>query len=120
MCAETPINTVVIKPATDEYKYHQYLYICNISSSAITPTIVSFRSKMCLEPSPRIPVIQIHTSSKKFGVCIHSPLYHVHDAQFIIQTIEMNRILGAQWSVFYIHDVGQDVRRVLEEYGRCG
>lgn len=123
VCAETPINTVLIKPATDEYKYHQYLYICNISLSAITPTFVSFRSKMCLEPSPRIPVIQIHTesnSSKKFGVYVHSPLFHVHDAQFIIQTIEMNRILGAQWFTFYIHDVGQDVRRVLEEYSKEG
>ena len=123
VCAETPINTVLIKPASGEYKYHQYFYICNISSSAITPTFVSFSSKMCLEPSPRIPVIQIHNesnSSKKFGVCIHSPLFHVHDAQFIIQTIEMNRILGAQWFTFYIHNAGQDVRRVLEEYSKVG
>ena len=58
VCAETPINTVLIRSATDEYKYHQYFYICNISSSVITPTFVSFSSKMCLEPSPRIPVIQ--------------------------------------------------------------
>ena len=57
---------------------------------------------------------------KGFGVCIESPLFNMKDVQFIIQTIEMNRILGAEWFTFYVHNASQAVMRVLQDYSKEG
>ena len=42
------------------------------------------------------------------------------DVQLVIQTIEMNRILGAERFTFYIHSASQDIMRVLRNYSREG
>ena len=44
----------------------------------------------------------------------------MNDVQFIIQVIEMNRILGAEWLTFYIHSASQDIMRVLQDHSREG
>ena len=124
MCLEDPVRKVIMKKAHRLYKYQHYFYICNLPSSAILPKFVSFSSNIsCQETSPPIPVTQVHNvtnSSKEFGVCIESPLFSIEDAQFIIQIIEMNRILGAEWFTFYIQSASQAVMRVLEDYSREG
>ena len=123
LCLEDPVNKRLMTKK-GSFKYQQYFYICKLSSSAVTPTFVSFSSSIsCLEPSPPIPVTQTHNkinSTKGIGVCIQSPLFQMNDTQLIIQVIEMNRILGAEWFTFYIHDASEDVIRVLEEYSKEG
>ena len=123
MCLQDPVRKVIMRK-TGGYNYQHYFYICNLPSSAILPTFVSFSSDIsCLETSPPIPVTQVHNvtnSSKEFGVCIESPLFSIDDAQFIIQIIEMNRILGAEWFTFYLQSASQAVMRVLEDYSREG
>ena len=42
------------------------------------------------------------------------------NVQFIVQSIELNRILGAELFTFYIHDASQAVMRVLEDYTKEG
>ena len=122
MCVKKPVKKVMMHKT--HHKYQQYFYICDIPSSATTPKFVSFSfNTSCLDPSSQIPVIQVHNetnSSKEFGVCIESPLFHMNDVQFIIQVIEMNRILGAEWFTFYVNDASKDVRSVLEDYSKEG
>ena len=40
--------------------------------------------------------------------------------EFIVQSIELNRILGAEWFTFYINDASPAVMRVLEDYTKEG
>ena len=124
-CLKHHISKIGVKNHP-KYKYQSYYYICNLPPrfSAITPKFVSFSfSSSCQQPSPPIPVTRVQNTSspaKGFGVCIESPLFNMKDVQLIIQTIEMNRILGAEWFTFYIHSASQDVIQVLEDYAKEG
>jgi len=123
-CLKNAVRKVSI--SSKQFQYRQYYYICNLPPrfSAITLKFVSFSfDRSCQQPSPPIPVSQVQTTSnptKRFGVCIESPLFNMTDVQFIIQTIEMNRILGAEWFTFYVHSASQDVMRVLQDYSKEG
>ena len=124
-CLKHHISKIVLNK-DKQFKYHPYYYICDLPSnlSAITPKFVSFSfNSACQQPSPPIPVTQVQNTTNStlgFGVCIQSPLFNMNDVQFIIQTIEMNRILGAEWFTFYIHSASQDIMRVLQDYSREG
>ena len=124
-CLKHHISKVVLN-RDQQYKYRPYYYICNLPPcfSAITPKFVSFSfNSLCLQPSPPVPVTQVQNttnSTRGFGVCIQSPLFNMNDVQLVIQTIEMNRILGAEWFTFYIHSASQDIMRVLQDYSREG
>ena len=123
-CLKNAIRKVFL--SSKQFKYRQYYYICNLPPhlSAMTPKFVSFSfNSSCQQPSPPVPVTQVQNttnSTRGFGVCIQSPLFNMNDVQFIIQTIEMNRILGAEWFTFYIHSASQAVMRVLQDYSREG
>ena len=124
LCLKHPIRRVLVNK--NSFKHHPYYYICNLPPhfSAVTPKFVSFSfNTSCQQPSPPIPVTQVQTTSnvmKEFGVCIESPLFNMTDVHFIIQTIEMNRILGAEWFIFYVHSASQDVIQVLQDYAKEG
>ena len=52
-------------------------------------------------------------STKTFGVCIDSPLFGDLRAKTIIQNIEINKVLGAEWFTFYIYKADQTLLQVL-------
>jgi hypothetical protein len=54
-----------------------------------------------------IPITRPVYSTKTFGVCIHSPLFGPVKAQTIIQNIEINKVLGAEWFTFYVYTSDQ-------------
>ena len=126
-CLKHQISKIVLNK-DKQFKYHPYYYICNLppNFSAMTPKFVSFSfsfNSSCQQPSPPVPVTQVQNttnSTRGFGVCIQSPLFNMNDVQFIIQTIEMNRILGAEQFTFYIHSASQAVMRVLQDYSKEG
>ena len=125
LCLKHPISKIGLKNHPKS-KYQSYYYICNLPPrfSATTPKFVSFSfNSSCQQPSPPVPVTQVQTTSnpaKGFGVCIETPLYNMKDVQFIMQTIEMNRILGAEWFTFYVHSASPAVMRVLRDYSKEG
>ena len=124
LCLKHPIRRVLVN--NNGFKHRPYYYVCNLPSnfSIVTLKFVSFSfNSSCQQPSPPIPVTQVQTTSnptKGFGVCIESPLFNMNDVQFIIQTIEMNRILGAEWFTFYVHSASPAVMRVLQDYAKEG
>jgi hypothetical protein len=52
-------------------------------------------------------------SAKKFGVCIDSPLFGNLKTKAIIENIEINKVLGAEWFTFYIYKADQTVIEVV-------
>ena len=122
-CTKDPVKKVQINDKFVESKndYCDYYYICKVSS-LFTPAFVSFSpNHTCQQPSTWITVAPGLTEpTKKFGVCIHSPLFDVNDPQYIIHTFEMNRILGAEWFTVYIMSASAEVKKVLKDYADEG
>ena len=121
-CTKEPLTKVQINPHFNKRreKYCEYYHICKVSS-LFTPAFVSFSSNStCQQPSSWIPVTQdleLTGPTKKFGVCIDSPLFHISNPQYVIQFIEMNRILGAEWFTAYItKSVSAEVKEVMKNY----
>jgi len=121
-CTKDPLVKIQIndKFRKSENKYCDYYYICKVSS-LFKPAFVSFSSNhTCQQPSTWITVAHgLAEPTKKFGVCIHSPLF-MNDPQYIIHTFEMNRILGAEWFTVYILGVSTEVKKVLKDYSDEG
>ena len=122
-CTKDPAKKVKINNGCNRSKneYCEYYYICTVSS-LFTPAFVSFSSSYtCQQPSTWITVAPGLTEpTKKFGVCIESPLFNVTDPQYIIHTFEMNRILGAEWFTVYIMSASAEVKKVLKDYSDEG
>ena len=57
---------------------------------------------------------------KLFGVCIDSPLFGPITARTIIENIEINKALGAEWFTFYIYSINQTSMQVLRDYANDG
>ena len=105
--------------------YCQYFYICSLPTSTLKPEFVSFSSNTsCLQSSPWIPVAQkvVNQSNftKSFGLCICSPVYQTDSTQFIVESIEMKRILGAEKLTIYIHNASAAVWNILKDYSSEG
>lgn len=123
ICNENPAARGKLLGGHCHTDYCEQAYICGFSRSALTPEYVSFSpNKSCLQPSPWIPVVQSQQNQRNitsFGVCL-SPLYQADDAQFIAESIEMKRILGAELITVYIHNGSREVWNVLKQYSREG
>ena len=124
MCLEQPVVERQIFRHCDK-EYCQYLYMCNLSASMFTPEFVSFsQSTICLQPSPWIPVtlqmVKKSNPTKSFGIFFGTPVYKTESLQFIVETIEMKRILGAEKLTIYIHNASLEAWNILEDYSREG
>lgn len=80
---------------------------------------------MCISLTPgkieaEIPITFPVYSTKTFSVCIDSPLFGPVKPHTIIESIEINKILGAEFFTFYIYVAGQTTLQVLQEYARDG
>ena len=57
---------------------------------------------------------------KLFGVCIDSPLFGSIKARTIIENIEINKALGAEWFTIYIYTINRTSMQVLYDYANDG
>ena len=55
-------------------------------------------------------------STKIFGVCTDSQLFGSVKSKSVLESIEVNRILGAEWFTIYVYNVGKDILRLLQVY----
>ena len=60
----------------------------------------------------RLPV----PSTKTFGVCLDSPIFGPVKAETVIEYIEINKVLGAEWFTFYIFKADQNVIKVVIQF----
>lgn len=66
-----------------------------------------------------------HSVNKKtFAVCIQTPLFHKNGrdltVEFVIEAIERNQALGAEYTTVYIEDANEDIWKALNDYEKEG
>ena len=69
-----------------------------------------------------IPITDLANRPKlgELSVCIKPLHYEFNRAVWLVEFIEMYKIMGASRFIFYNHTVGPDVQRVLEYYQGTG
>ena len=56
-----------------------------------------------------------------FGVCIETALFgQITPMELVIEGIERNRALGADWITVYVQDTTEDIMKVLKDYEKEG
>lgn len=72
--------------------------------------------------SPFVPIMPRNStdSRKSLGLCLHKALFEMHDAQLLVQYIELHRLLGVELFTVYIQSISADVRDILKVYSRQG
>ena len=60
-----------------------------------------------------VSIIRPVFSTKTFGVCIHSPLFGHVKPRTIIENIEINKVLGAEWFTFYIYSANKIIPKAF-------
>jgi hypothetical protein len=63
-----------------------------------------------------VPITFPVHSTKTFAVCIHSPLFGPVEGKTITESIEINKVLGAEWFTFYIYTSNQLALQVGKSY----
>ena len=66
------------------------------------------------------PVADVRFSEKvhKFGVCYETPLYGYKYDQEIMDSIEMNKLLGATWFTIYVYEAHKKALEILRYYSQ--
>lgn len=89
----------------------------------VLPLAVSLTSQRCMPPNNLLPVrshVANDKDKKRFTVCI-APLFGRYNlTRELIQWIELNRILGATYFVFYNYSTTTHIDKILNFYGRKG
>ena len=95
------------------------MYIkCPISSSS-KPYAVSVSTESCHTPTNLLKVIYTEKTSN-FTVCVTPFNFRYSRAYELVEWIEMNRMLGADYFTFYNHSTGRNVESVLKLYADKG
>ena len=104
-----------------------YVYLWPLPAQVTNSSYISLKSILIqqLHHSAEITEAEIMirlpvTSTKTFGVCLDSPLFGLVEAVTVIEYIEINKVLGAEWFTFYIYKAHQTVIKVLQQYAREG
>ena len=110
-----------------DFSQHWYTksmyFVCPLNSlgqniSGIVSLQLSSESCESSKMTPKIPVVTNKDEQhiKRAGLCLHKPLFKVHNPQDIVQYIEIHKLFGVELFIIYIQDVSQSVRNILESY----
>ena len=137
VCLEEPATQTTINRG-DELEdkiVWGYSFTCKIGSS--TRAIVNQHSmeiplfiglsidKSCTSSETSwLPISAKSIDNKDFGVCIETPVFRSNywemPARFVVEGIERNRALGADWITVYVQDTTEDIMKVLKDYEKEG
>jgi len=94
------------------------------------PVAVSIVAASCRQPRNLVRVVNLCRSpstngsgvqyAANFSVCVPPVFGNFDDVSDLVEFIEVNRVLGAQKFLFYVHSVGSRVDPCLREYVRRG
>ncbi|KAK6973887.1 hypothetical protein BgiMline_025130 [Biomphalaria glabrata] len=83
------------------------------------PQFVSIAFQRKEPPTNNLTIVYQKRNQREMTVC-HSVLFNVTDPSQLVQSIEMNRLLGAQHFFIYNHSVTQRADRALRHYQKLG
>ena len=105
-------------------KYRGILYKCDLITPG-NPKYVTLidRHSTDFKNTPftsYVPVADVRLSKKvhKFGVCYETPLYGYKYDQEIMDSIEMNKQLGATWFTIYVYEAHEKALEILRYYSQ--
>ena len=96
--------------------------MCPLSSKGVIPFAVSIAlNEPCAEPLHSLPVLPAsRIVQRNFTVCV-APLHFLHSVAYqLVEWIELNRILGAEFFVFYSYSLVDKDKQVLDYYSKQG
>ena len=105
-------------------KYRAVMYRCNLTipgnlQYATLYDATVYKDFNSIPQAVFVPVVDNHFPMEhKFGVCYETPLYGNKYDQEIMDSIEMNRLLGATWFTIYVfeaHDKALEIMRYYTE-----
>ncbi|XP_052062435.1 beta-1,4-galactosyltransferase galt-1-like isoform X2 [Mytilus californianus] len=117
-CNETIVKRKAM-PENRGKRYSAAFYTCPLPKST-RPYAVSLSTDHCKSPSNILPIIYPQQQKRKFTVCVSPLNYRYSKAYELVEMIELNRILGAEYFVFYNYSTDSNVDRVLEYYKEQG
>ena len=88
----------------------RYVTLTNATTTFKNIAFTSFISVV----DPYLPA----APTQKFGVCYGSPLYGFKYDQDIIDSIEMNKLLGATWFTIYVYEANDKAMKILKYYSQ--
>ena len=103
-------------------KYRAIMYRCNLTIPgnpryATLYDATVYKDFYVIPQALFVPVVDNHFPMEhKFGVCYETPLYGYKYDQEIMDSIEMNRILGATWFTLYIFEAHDKALEILKYY----
>lgn len=103
-------------------KYRGILYKCHLTLPGKPKyvTLIHKHSKdfQNIPFTSYVPVVDVRFSEKvhKFGVCYETPLYGNKYDQEIMDSIEMNKQLGATWFTIYVYEAHEKALEILRHY----
>ncbi|KFM82603.1 hypothetical protein X975_11956, partial [Stegodyphus mimosarum] len=125
MSDDTAIDVPVVKKIMNEHwrlKYASYFLTCEVSKKLKAPLKVLMSLHRNFTSAALLPVYQnkenIASPKGDFAVCVKPLHYHYDRATWLVEFIELHRILGVEHFFFYNHSVGPNVDSLLRAYIR--
>ena len=103
-------------------KYRAVMYRCNLTipgnlQYATLYDATVYKDFNSIPHAVFVPVVDNHFPMEhKFGVCYETPLYGNKYDQEIMDSIEMNRLLGATWFTIYVFEAHDKALEILKYY----
>ena len=104
-------------------KYRSYVYRCHLSTAERPRYVTLVKDFVNIKDVPSTSFITVFypyipVPKHKFGVCYGSPVHSYRYDQEIMDSIEMNRILGATWFTIYIYEAHEKAMQILRYYSQ--
>ncbi len=107
-------------------KYKAFMYRCKLEIPGKPRYVTLTNSTTTFKDIPFtsfIPVVDPYfrasrSVAHKFGVCYGSPLHSFRYDQDIMDSIEMNKLLGATWFTIYVYEAGDKAIKILKYYSQ--
>ena len=121
-CAKEPAIVDVVNPwdETSDKTFWPYSFTCKVDPQSIPVYISLTTHKECTSDlSSWMPVSSKRLDSsnlRTFGVCIETAIFNAVPIASLIESIERNRAMGAEWLTVYVYKTSEAVMKVLRDY----
>ena len=121
-CVEEPAIVDIVNPwdENSDYTFWPYSFTCKVRPHLL-PIYVSLTiDKECRHNvSSWMPISfkQPRSSNlRTFGVCVETAIFNAVPIASLIESIERNRAMGAEWLTVYVYKTSEAVMKVLRDY----
>ena len=122
-CVEKPAVADVTNPWDEnlDNTFWPYSFTCSVHPHLLPVYVSLATDKECkYNVTSWMPVsfehLNSNTSTYTFGVCIETAIFNAVPIASLIESIERNRAMGAEWLTVYVYKTSEAVMKVLTDY----